>query len=255
MIRARCVWSRGRRELVLGVQVMVRGCLSLTSRAPALSISSCFYRVASAITGFASSQSSLSSIPHHLLSSLLWEGQYTLFLWQTTISEFCTRFSTFPLWTWFIISDTFIKTNKQKNTIKTKQAALPPQPPPPHTKQNNRWKTYCYPTMSLMLWRSLEMLVCLLNCLSYLLWSEKGLLLFECDRSVQTVATTIYNYWFQCDIKGPKFSHYSLQLSQTKVNNSWVWTEGIKERLPTKISMLFLSETQVSLGTGSLCFC
>lgn len=124
MIRARCVWSRSRRELVLGVQVMVRGCLSLTSRAPALSISSCFYRVASAITGFASSQSSLSSIPHRLLSSLLWEGQYTLFLWRTTISEFCTRFSTFPLWTWFIISDTFIKTNKQKTLLK--QNKLPP---------------------------------------------------------------------------------------------------------------------------------
>lgn len=96
-----------------------------------------------------------------------------------------------------------------------------------------------------MLWRSLETPVCVLNCLSYLLWMEKGLLLFECDRSVRTVATTIYNYWFQCDIKGPKFNHYSLQLSQTKVNNSWVWTEGIKERLPTKISVLFLSETEV----------
>lgn len=254
MIRARCVGSRGRGELVLGVQVMVKGCLSLTSTAPASSTSSCLYRVACAITGFASSQSSLSPIPYRLLSSLLWEGQYTLFLWQTTISEFCMRFSAFPLWTWFIISDTFIKAktnNNKKNTVTTKQAA---SPRPPHTKPNNRLKTYCYPTMSLMRWRSLEILVCLLNCLSYLLWSEKGLLLFECDRSVQTVATTIYNYWFQCDIKGPKFNHYSLQLSQTKVNNSWVWTEGIKERLPTKISVLFLSETQVSLGTCSLCF-
>lgn len=129
MIRARCVWSRGRGELVLGVQVMVRGCLSLTSKAPASSTSSCFYRVASAITGFASSQSSLSSIPYRLLSSLLWEGQYTLFLWQTTTSEFCMRLSTFPLWTWFIISDTFIKTKTKKTLLKQNKL----HPPAPRT--------------------------------------------------------------------------------------------------------------------------
>lgn len=196
----------------------------------AVSICSCFYRVASAITGLASSQKSLSSVPHCLLASLFWEGQFNLFLWQTTIFEFCMRSTASPLWTWFIISDTFVK-----STVKTNNSTPPKKP-------------YCYPIMSLMLWRSLGTPVCVLNCLSYLLWIEKGLLLFECDRSVRTVATTIYNYWFQCDIKGPKFNHYSLQLSQTKVNNSWVWTEGIKERLPTKISVLFLSETEVKTG-------
>lgn len=134
MIRARCVWSRGRGELVLGVQVMVKGCLSLTSTAPTSNTSSCLYRVASAITGFASSQSSLSPIPYRLLSSLLWEGQYTLFLWQTTISEFCMRFSAFPLWTWFIISDTFIKAKTKKKHCYNKTSCIPP-PPAHKTKQ------------------------------------------------------------------------------------------------------------------------